>query len=96
MGNNKKAGLADLKTGGTVNIGYTEENGAMVASHIKDLGANPPKPPKVDGHVPHKAGDNPNANLKHAHGIIDKIDTQAGAITIVARDVSNAGLPKAT
>jgi Cu/Ag efflux protein CusF len=87
VGDNRKATLADLKAGETVNIAYTEENGAMVAHRIRDLELNPEKTPKPEGtnSVPKKPGGNADDTSKHARGIVEKVDVQAGTITILGK-----------
>jgi hypothetical protein len=97
VGDNKKAGLADLKPGDHVAIAHSEDNGALVARRIRDLGPNPEKPQRPEGtnSVPQKPPGNPDSNLKHARGMVENVDVPARTLTITTKRPVPPGNPPA-
>jgi Cu/Ag efflux protein CusF len=81
IGSNGSASLGDVRIGDTINIGYVQENGALVARHIADAvqhtAVHSTKSPETKAQ--HHAG---MATLSHTHGIVRSVDVQAGTITI--------------
>ncbi|MGA9449727.1 MAG: hypothetical protein WBW41_00120 [Verrucomicrobiia bacterium] len=80
---NKSATLADIKAGDHVSIAYTQANGVLTATHIRDAGPNP---------VKHSKNTNPTSTTKkhvatglHAHGIVQSVDVSNPALTITEK-----------
>jgi Cu/Ag efflux protein CusF len=67
--------------GDTINIGYVQENGALVARHIADAvqhaAVHSAKSPETKAQ--HHIG---TTTLSHARGVVRGVDVSAGTITI--------------
>jgi Cu/Ag efflux protein CusF len=80
VGSNHSAALSDIRIGDTINIGYVQENGALVAKHIADgaqhAAVHSTKNPET------KAQHHNASTLSHAHGVVRSVDVSAGTVTI--------------
>jgi hypothetical protein len=81
IGSNSSASLGDIRISDTINIGYVQQNGALVARHIADgvqhTAVHSAKSPETKAQ--HHTG---TSALSHAHGVVRSVDVSAGTITI--------------
>jgi hypothetical protein len=83
--NGKRATLADLKVGGTVNIRYRKPNGMLIADRVVMVSIDHAPP---TGDAPPKEQHQPPPNLSSdlfLRGIITGVNLQGRTITITGR-----------
>jgi hypothetical protein len=83
VGTNKSATLGNINPGDHVGLAYTDVNGVLTASHIRDFGPNPVRHPRTAGAK--KPATQTASSMLHAHGIVGSVNVQARTLTITER-----------
>jgi 3-dehydroquinate synthase class II len=78
VGDNKTATLADIKAGDKVGIAYHDDNGTLVADHIKVEGEKKHEKKAEGEHKKHE----PKPGELRAHGVVTAVDATAGTVTV--------------
>jgi len=80
---NKSATLADLNAGDHVSIAYTQTNGVLTATQIRDAGPNPVK--HLKNTKPTTTPRKHVATGLHAHGVVASVDASNLTLTITEK-----------